>query len=134
MARCARAVVFAGLSILWFGTSAQAETLRCQSVNGNLNCAGSGGVSCQTVDGKKVCTSGSGDVVQSFGKGTSSTSSGRTTEDNGGADDEGLDDESPAPKRHQHVEQTGPGGHRMMLDQNGSSVQLRTDRLSIDRQ
>ena len=49
--------------------SAAAETLRCQSVNGNLNCAGSAGVSCQTVNGRTVCASGRGDVVQSFGAG-----------------------------------------------------------------
>ena len=52
MSRCSRAATFAVLSILWCGVSASAETLRCQSVNGNLNCAGSGGVSCQTVNGK----------------------------------------------------------------------------------
>ncbi len=67
MSRCSRAATFAALSILCFGVSASADTLRCQSVNGNLNCAGSSGVSCQTVNGKKVCVSGHGDVVQSFG-------------------------------------------------------------------
>jgi len=64
-----RVLTFAALSLLWCGVSASAETLRCQSVNGNLNCAGSGGVSCQTVDGRKTCVSGHGDVVQSFGGG-----------------------------------------------------------------
>ena len=72
MSRCSRTATLAALSILWCGASASADTLRCQSVNGNLNCAGSGGVSCQTVDGKKVCVSGHGDVVQSFGNGKSS--------------------------------------------------------------
>jgi hypothetical protein len=67
-----RRVMLAALSLLWCGVSASAETLRCQSVNGNLNCAGSGGVSCQTVDGKKTCVSGHGDVVQSFGGGQTS--------------------------------------------------------------
>jgi hypothetical protein len=72
MSRCSRAATFAALSILWCGVSASAETMRCQSVNGNVNCAGSGGVSCQTVNGKKVCTSGHGGVVQSFGGDTPS--------------------------------------------------------------
>jgi hypothetical protein len=55
------------LSIVWGGVSASAETLRCQSVNGNLNCAGSQGVACQTINGKKVCVGGGGGVEQSFG-------------------------------------------------------------------
>lgn len=67
MSRCSRAATFAVLSILWCGVSASAETMRCQSVNGNVNCVGSNGVSCQTVNGKKVCISGHGGVVQSFG-------------------------------------------------------------------
>ena len=68
MSRCARAFLFAGLSVVWCGVSASAETLRCRSVNGNLTCAGSSSVSCQTVNGTTVCVSGQGDVVQSFGK------------------------------------------------------------------
>jgi hypothetical protein len=56
------------LSLLVFGVSVSAETLRCRSVNGNVTCAGSGAVSCQTVNGRKVCVSGGGDIVQSFGK------------------------------------------------------------------
>ena len=55
------------LSTLWCGLSASAELLHCQSINGNLNCAGSSGLSCQTINGKKVCVSGHGDVIQSFG-------------------------------------------------------------------
>ena len=47
MFRCSRTTAFAVLSILWCGVSASAETMRCQSVNGNVNCAGSGGVSCR---------------------------------------------------------------------------------------
>jgi hypothetical protein len=90
MSRYSRAATFAALSILWFGVSASADTLRCQSVNGNLNCAGPGGVSCQTIDGKKVCVSGHGDVVQSFGKGTTSAPP------DDGADDEGLDNAPPS--------------------------------------
>jgi hypothetical protein len=38
-------------------------------VNGNINCAGPTGSSCQTVNGKTVCVSGHGGVVQSFGRG-----------------------------------------------------------------
>lgn len=72
MFRCSRAATLAAISILWCGVSASAETMRCQSVNGNVNCAGSSGVSCQTVNGKKVCVSGGGGVVQSFGGGAPS--------------------------------------------------------------
>jgi hypothetical protein len=61
------AAILAVLTILWGGVSAFADTLRCQSSNGNLNCAGSNGVSCQTINGHKTCISGHGDVVQTFG-------------------------------------------------------------------
>jgi hypothetical protein len=64
-----RVAALAGLWAVLCGVSAGAETLRCQSVNGNLNCAGSSGVSCQTVNGRTTCVSGHGDVVQSFGRG-----------------------------------------------------------------
>jgi hypothetical protein len=123
MSRCSRAATLATLSILWCGVSASADSLRCQSVNGNLNCAGPGGVSCQTVDGKKVCVSGHGDVVQSFGKGTSPD----TADD--GADDEGLDN---APK--QGSQRHDPRGHKLVFERDGSTLHLRTDRLSIDRE
>lgn len=69
MSSCSRTIALAALSIIWSGLAAQADTLRCTSVNGNLNCAGSNGASCQTIDGKKVCVSGHGDVVQTFGNG-----------------------------------------------------------------
>ena len=72
MSRCSRTVLLAGLWVVSCGVLASAETLRCRSVNGNLTCAGSGGVACQTVNGKTVCVSGHGDVVQSFGKGMAS--------------------------------------------------------------
>jgi hypothetical protein len=85
MSRCSRTLAFAAVTIVWGGLSAHAETLRCQSINGNLNCAGSSGVSCQTINGKTVCLSGHGDVVQSFG--------------NGHADQEGMDDMPPARPR-----------------------------------
>ena len=42
---------------------AVAGTLNCVKINGNLNCAGSGAVSCQTVNGRTVCTNGSHDVI-----------------------------------------------------------------------
>lgn len=69
MSRNTSAILLAVLSVLWCGASASADTLRCQSVNGNLNCAGSTGTSCQTVNGRTICVSGHGDVVQSFGGG-----------------------------------------------------------------
>ena len=81
MSRCPRTIALAALSIVWGCLSVQAETLRCTSINGNLNCVGSNGVSCQTIDGKKVCVSGHGDVVQSFG--------------NGNAGGDGMDGASP---------------------------------------
>jgi hypothetical protein len=122
MSRCLRTVTFAALSILWCGVSASGETLRCQSVNGNLNCAGSGGVSCQTVNGKKVCTSGHGDVVQSFGSGQSSG-------DDAYTDDDALSD----PAIHQRLEQHGPSGRTLLLDRDGTKLHVHTDWLSIDR-
>jgi hypothetical protein len=77
-------------------------------VNGNLNCAGSDGVACQTVNGKKTCVSGHGDVVQSFGKGTSSNSSSQDRDDDdAAADDEGLEDPSTSRGPHKHQEQRG---------------------------
>ena len=63
-----RSVILAAVSVLCFSVTASAETMRCQSVNGNLNCAGSSGASCQTIDGKTVCISRHGDIVQSFGR------------------------------------------------------------------
>ena len=42
-------------------------------------------MSCQTINGKTVCVSGHGDVVQSFG--------------NGHADQEGMDDMPPDQRR-----------------------------------
>jgi hypothetical protein len=128
MSRSSRSAMFAALSILWCGVSASAETLRCQSVNGNLNCAGSGGVSCQTVDGKKVCVSGRGDVVQSFG-GRSSSDDGATVE-KGGDDDEGL---PPEPAMKQRLEQHGPRGRTMHLQRQGNSLHVHNDWLSYDR-
>jgi hypothetical protein len=69
MSRNTTALLVAVFSLACYGASASADTLRCQSINGNLNCAGSGGSSCQTVNGRTVCISGHGDVVQSFGGG-----------------------------------------------------------------
>jgi hypothetical protein len=125
MTSCARAATFAALSVLWFGVSASAETMRCQSVNGNLNCAGSSGVSCQTVNGQKVCVSGHGGVVQSLGKMSDDSA------DDDSADDEGLDD---APPLKQHLEQRDSRGHTMLLDRDGSKLHFRNDWVSIDRE
>ncbi len=54
-----------------------AGTLRCTSLNGNLNCAGSGAVSCQSVNGHTVCSNASHDVMQSFGGAAMDDDSGR---------------------------------------------------------
>ncbi len=61
------ATTLVGAALLCGAASARTETLRCQSVNGNLNCAGSSGTSCQTIDGRTTCVSGGGGIVQSFG-------------------------------------------------------------------
>jgi hypothetical protein len=102
----------AGLWVVGCGVSAGAETLRCQSVNGNLNCAGSSGVSCQTVNGRKTCVSGHGDVLQSFGGGAPP---GVSADDGEDADDldaarapEGR--ELPRPRNH------SPGGPSLDRD------------------
>lgn len=84
MSRHISALALAGLWVVWCGVSAGAETLRCQAVNGNLNCAGSNGVSCQTINGRKTCVSGHGDVVQSFGGGVPP---GMSADDDDGTDD-----------------------------------------------
>jgi hypothetical protein len=126
MSCCSRAATFAALSMLWCGLAASAETMRCQSVNGNVNCAGPGGVSCQTIDGKKVCVSGHGDVVQSFGKGTSSDSH------DDDADDDGLDSASSQPALKERLERHNPHG-ALLLERDGTKLHLRTDWLSIDR-
>jgi hypothetical protein len=128
MSRCSRTTAFAALSILWCGVSASAETMRCQSVNGNLNCAGSGGVSCQTVDGKKVCVSGHGDVVQSFGGGKSSGG-----DDAGDAGDEGVDGAPSDPAMRQRLERLDPRGRGFLIQREGTKLHLRSDWLSIDR-
>jgi hypothetical protein len=126
MSRCSRTATFAVLSIVWCGVSASAETLRCQSINGNLNCAGSGGVSCQTVDGKKVCVSGHGDVVQSFG-------SGKSSGDDAGAGDEGLDGAPSGPAIQQRLERHDPRGRTLLLQRDGRELHVHSDWLSIDR-
>ncbi len=114
------------VSILGFAYSASAETMRCQSVNGNLNCAGSSGVSCQTVNGKTVCVSGHGDVVQSFGNGSSASSS-----EDADHPDDGKSE--PAPVIHQRLEQHGPANQMMLLERDASKIRLRTDWISLDR-
>lgn len=123
MLRCSRTIGFAVLSIICCGVAARADTLRCQSVNGNLNCSGSGGVSCQTVDGKKVCTSGHGDVVQTFG--------------NGAAPDAGDDDPDgapPGPPPDERVETRDAQGRTLLIRRDGMKLHFRSDRLSVDRQ
>jgi hypothetical protein len=126
MPRHCFAVTLAALSIVWCSVSASADTLRCQSVNGNLNCAGSGAVSCQTVDGKKVCVSGHGDVIQSFG-------SGKPSADDAATDDKDLDDAPPGPALHERLERRDPRGRMLLLQRDGASLHLHSDWLSIDR-
>lgn len=59
----------AALAFLACTAAAEAGSLTCRSVNGNVTCAGPQGTSCQTVDGRTECVSGGGDVRQSFGGG-----------------------------------------------------------------
>nr|WP_294516706.1 hypothetical protein [uncultured Rhodopila sp.] len=113
MARHLRAFALAGLWVVWCGVSAGAETLRCQSVNGNLNCAGSGGVSCQTVNGRKTCVSGHGDVVQSFGGGAAPDIS---------ADDPGDADTAQALKGRRV-----PGGYGLAPQRDAGGLSLDGD-------
>jgi hypothetical protein len=120
MTSCSRRAILAALPMLFFGVAASAETMRCQSVNGNLNCAGSDGVSCQTVDGKKVCVSGHGDVVQSFGNTASSS-------DDAADADEGAEDRA----LHQHLERHDRRGRTLRLDRDGTRLDLNTNRLSL---
>jgi hypothetical protein len=131
MNRCSHAWIFAAVSILWCGVSASAETLRCQSINGNLNCSGSGGAACQTVDGKTVCSSGHGDVVQSFGGGTSSHDD--ATNDDSGGSDEDTDDVPPASAKKLRLEQRGPSGHALQIQRDGTRLHIHNDWISIDR-
>jgi hypothetical protein len=125
MSRRSQAALLAALLIAWGGVSASAETLRCQSVNGNINCAGSGAASCQTIDGKTVCVSSGGGIVQSFGNHTPSTD----PDDPTGFDDEDFGKSNPGPPgkgRH------GRADHTIVLDRTGKSLHLRTEPLSID--
>jgi hypothetical protein len=118
-----RPAILAAVSMFCFGVAASAETMRCQSVNGNLNCAGSNGVSCQTVDGKKVCVSGQGDVVQSFGNTASSP------DDADDADD--ADETADAKPLHQHLERHDRRGRTLRLDRDGTKLDLHTNWLSL---
>lgn len=144
MTRCSRAATVAVLSLLWSGVSASAESMRCQSVNGNLNCAGSGAVSCQTVNGQTVCVSGHGGVIQSFGKTTPPAPDGaRDGPDDGarngarnGPDDgpdDGADDPDAAPPARLRLERHDFHGRTLLLERAGPQLHLRTDWLSVDR-
>lgn len=67
MLSLSRWIICALVMLVGCGAFASADTLRCQTLNGNTTCAGSSGFSCQTVSGQKTCVSGHGDVVQSIG-------------------------------------------------------------------
>jgi hypothetical protein len=111
---------------LLLGTPAVAGTLHCQSVNGNLNCAGSGAVSCQTINGRTTCTNGGHDVVQSFG-GSGDDPADATP------DEPERDDATPPRGWQMPMPQRPPGNHTLLLQRDGLNLHLRTDRLSIDR-
>ena len=75
-----------------------AGTLRCTSLNGNLNCAGSGAVSCQSVNGHTVCSNASHDVMQSFG--------------GAAMDDDAADDATDDPDAMPHPARPNSPSHR----------------------
>ncbi|MDO9708140.1 hypothetical protein [Paracraurococcus lichenis] len=108
-----RAIRLATLALLCTAP-AFAESLRCQSVNGNVTCAGSGGASCQRVDGRTVCVSGDGGVVQEFG--------GQRP------DAEALRQRM---QRRLQVERQGPAGN-LSIEREGGRLRLRSDRLDLD--
>lgn len=121
MSRSSNAVLATGLSLLWCGV-ASAGPMRCQSVDSNVNCAGSGAASCQTVNGKTTCVSGQGDVEQSFGNTAASDAAG----------DKGGHDAADGSLR-QRLEQSGPNGRKILIERDGTKLHVRTDSLSIDR-
>jgi hypothetical protein len=88
-----------------------AETLNCRSLNGNVTCSGSGGASCQRVDGRTVCLSGDGSVLQQFG-----------AEAPRGSAEAG---------RQLRIERRGLAGP-LLLEREGGRLRLRTDRLDLD--
>jgi hypothetical protein len=131
MFRCKQTAGMVMLSFSILATPAIAETLRCQSINGNLNCAGSNGVSCQTVDGKKTCVSGHGDVVQSFGGGKGAADQGNAALDD--KDSTGMDDSETLPVPHQRIERHDQSGRQVIIDRDGAQIHVRTNWVSIDR-
>ncbi|MBK1656809.1 hypothetical protein [Paracraurococcus ruber] len=108
-----RLLPFAALALACSLLPARAETLRCQSVNGNVTCAGSGAASCQRVDGRTVCTSGQGGIVQEFGGRPDAEAARRLAE------------------RRLRIERQGPAG-ALTLEREGGRLRLRTDRLDLD--
>ena len=107
-----------------------AGSLHCRSVNGNVNCAGSGAASCQTVDGKTVCVGGNGDAAQVFGGGQSSPDLPDLDEDDGAANDGPVPLAPPGSRLW--IERDGPGAGKLVLRREGRSLHLRTDGLSVD--
>ena len=131
MSPTAHRLLLAGLVAGWIGP-ALAETLRCQSINGNVTCAGSGAVSCQTVNGRTTCVSGG--IVQEFGGGRMTPPPPEPHEPPDAAPD-AEPDEPPAYRRpggRLSIERHGPAGW-LSLQRDGSRLRLRTDRLALDR-
>jgi hypothetical protein len=123
MRRRTRFLSLFAMSLLCGGLlSAHAETLRCQSVNGNVNCVGPSAASCQTVNGRTTCVSRNGDVVQSFGNHAGS-----------GTDGTGPEDDVAPPDLHQQLDILGPGGRRMSVTRDGSALHFRSNSMMIDR-
>ena len=63
MPRTAALFAVAGTAVLLLLPVAKAETLACQTVNGQTMCMrGSGSMSCQTTNGQTICNQGSGSL------------------------------------------------------------------------
>ncbi|MDN3568499.1 hypothetical protein ACFQY5_16560 [Paeniroseomonas aquatica] len=136
MSRITRRALLASLALGCIA-AAQAETLRCRSVNGNVTCAGSGAVACQTVNGRTICSSGG--IVQEFGArpGAPPPRAGREAEPpevEDAPEEDAPEEDRPPPRpraRQLTIERQGPAG-RLFLERDGSRLRLRTDHQAVD--
>ena len=94
---------------------AMAETLQCRSVKGNVTGVGDGAVSCQTVNGRTICVSGGGGIVQEFG----GTTGRATLSEADDGPDERTEARPVARARRLSIEQRGPGGFLSLKREDG---------------
>lgn len=111
---------------------AGAETLQCRSVNGNVTCAGPGAASCQRVDGRTVCVSREGGIVQEFG----ARPPGRGRQAEAGDEPEERAAEArrraPGAAPRLRIERQGFAGP-VVIEREGGRLRIHTDRLDLDR-